>query len=293
MNAIRCRLCGAGTLCTVYSGPIRAAGVDSGGVDGFSILGCTACGVEFLDPFPKDTQAYYSGKDYWEDHHGPVEVAKLRAKHGPEQRRWFYEVGGETLRNQRVVDFGCGAGIFLDMAKGLASETIGVDLADHFGEHLERHGHQFLHTSEILADGSVDVAVSFDTLEHVPEPIAFLKDIRRVLKPSGRAFIGLPNQDDFLKKFVPEYVPFFYHLSHLYYFSAPALEFTFEQAGFTDITIGNVHKYDLTNMLAWAHDHKGVGTPGSDVFDCYTEEAWRSNLERQGIASHLYAVVRK
>jgi len=280
-------------LHSVYGGSIRAAGANSGKVDGFSILGCAACGVEFLDPFPEDTQAYYTGKEYWEDHHGPLDITKLQAKHGPEQLRWFYEVGGEALRGKRVADFGCGAGIFLDMAKGLAAETIGVDLAEHFRGHLERQGHQFLHGSEDLADDSVDVVVSFDTLEHVPEPIIFLKEIRRVLKPRAQAFIGLPNQDDFLKAFVPEYVPFFYHLSHLYYFSASALQFAFEQAGLVDINISNIHKYDITNALVWARDRKGVGAPGSDVFDRSTEEAWRANLERQGIASHLYAVVRK
>ena len=293
MSVNTCRLCGAGELHTVYSGPIRAGGADSGKVNGFSIRGCAACGIEFLDPFPEDTEAYYTGKEYWEDHHGPVNVAKLHAKHGPEQRRWFYEVGGETLRGKRVVDFGCGAGIFLDMAKGLAAETIGVDLAEHFREHLQSHGHRFLRGSDGLADESVDVVVSFDTLEHVPDPVDFLKEIRRVLKPGGQAFLGMPNQDDFLKKFVAEYIPFFYHLSHLYYFSARALQFSFEQVGFANIAIGNVHKYDLTNMLVWACDRKGVGTPGSDVFDAFTEDAWRANLERQGIASHLFAVVRK
>ncbi|MCW5874823.1 MAG: class I SAM-dependent methyltransferase [Anaerolineales bacterium] len=293
MSANTCRLCGAKEPNTTYSGPIRAGGADSGTVDGFSIRGCAACGVEFLDPFPEDTEAYYTGKEYWEDHHGPVNVAKLYAKHGPEQRRWFYEVSGEMLRNQRVVDFGCGAGIFLDMAKGLAAETIGVDLAEHFREHLEANGHKFLRGSDSLAENSVDVVVSFDTLEHVPDPLAFLQEIRRVLKPGGRAFVGLPNQDDFLKTFVPDYIPFFYHLSHLYYFSTRALQFAFEQAGFADIHIGNVHKYDITNMLVWARDRKGIGTPGSDVFDRYTEDTWRGNLERQGIASHLYAVVRK
>jgi 2-polyprenyl-3-methyl-5-hydroxy-6-metoxy-1,4-benzoquinol methylase len=283
-----CRLCGGADLAVVYQGPIRAGGAESGKVEGFSIIACKQCGVEFLDPFPEDTEAYYSGKQYWEDHHGPVDIAKLQAKHGPEQRRWFYEVGAQNLRGQRLIDFGCGAGIFLDMAKGLAAQTAGVDLAAHFRQHLEASGHQFLSDSASVSDNSFDVAVSFDTLEHVPGPVDFLKEVRRVLKPGGKFFIGVPNQQDFLKTLVQEYLPFFYHLSHVYYFSAQALTFALREAGFQGIQIGNVHKYDLSNMVIWARDRKGAGSPGSDVFDRYTEENFRSNLERQGIASHLF-----
>jgi hypothetical protein len=87
---------------------------------------------------------------------------------------------------------------------------------------------------------------------------------------------------------VQDYLPFFYHLSHVYYFSARSLTFALNEAGFQGIRIGNVHKYDLSNMLIWARDRKGAGSPGGDVFDRYTEESFRSNLERQGIASHLF-----
>jgi SAM-dependent methyltransferase len=275
-------------LVVAYQGPIRAGGAESGKVEGFSIIGCKQCGVEFLDPFPEDTEAYYSGKQYWEDHHGPVDIAKLQAKHGPEQRRWFYEVGAQNLRGQRLIDFGCGAGIFLDMARGLADQTAGVDPATHFKQHLEASGHQFLSDSASVSDNSFDVAVSFDTLEHVPDPVDFLKEVRRALKPGGKFFIGVPNQEDFLKTLVRDYLPFFYHLSHVYYFSARSFAFALNEAGFQGIQIGNVHKYDLSNMLIWARDRKGAGSPGSDVFDRYTEENFRSNLERQGIASHLF-----
>jgi 2-polyprenyl-3-methyl-5-hydroxy-6-metoxy-1,4-benzoquinol methylase len=283
----QCRLCGAGELRTVYSGPIRAGGAESGTVDGFRILGCRECGIEFLDPFPDNTAEYYSGKEYWEDHHGPLDVAKLHKKHGPEQRRWFYEVGAQNLRRMDLVDLGCGIGIFLDMAKGIAASTSGVEPAAHFQKHVESSGHKFVLQAQDLPADSADVVVSFDTLEHVADPSEFLEQARRVLRTGGQLYIGVPNQNDFLKKFVPEYLPFFYHLSHLFYFNESALSRLLNEAGFEDVQVGYVHKYDLTNMLVWARDRKGVGTPGSELFDRFTEDGFRSNLERQGIASHL------
>lgn len=288
-----CRLCGVPNLYEVYAGPIRAGGADSGTVDGFKILGCKNCGIEFLDPFPENTDSYYSGKQYWEDHHGPLDIAKLQKKHGLEQRRWFSEVGAENLRGKRVTDFGCGIGIFLDLAKGVAAETTGVDLAQHFQEHVEANGHRFFLQSSELAAGSADVIVSFDTLEHVPEPKAFLAETLRVLDKGGQLYIGVPDQADFLKKLVPEYLPFFYHLSHLFYFSQQSLSMQLKEAGYKNVQVGSVHKYDLTNMIVWARDKKGVGTPGSEVFDQFTEEAFRAGLERQGISSHLFVRAEK
>lgn len=289
----RCRLCGSMELSTVYVGPIRAGGADSGAVEGFRILGCAHCGVEFLDPFPGDTESYYSGEKYWEEHHGPVDVAKLQTKLGPEQQRWFAEVGLAALRGKRLADFGCGMGLFLDLSKQIAAETIGVDLAGHFENHMVSQGHRFVRNSADLKNESADVVVSFDTLEHVPETKPFLLEIHRVLSDGGRVYLGVPNQVDFLKHLVPDYLPFFYHYSHLYYFSATALQFALNECGFTNIQISFVHKYDLMNMIVWARDKKGIGTKGSELFDRFSEESFRTNLERQGIASHILVTASK
>jgi SAM-dependent methyltransferase len=41
-------------------------------------------------------------------------------------------------------------------------------------------------------DGSLDVVVSTETLEHLTEPGAFLAEVRRVLRPGGRLFLTAP-----------------------------------------------------------------------------------------------------
>ena len=44
-----------------------------------------------------------------------------------------------------------------------------------------------------LDDGSVDLVVSFETLEHLPEPRRLLAEARRVLRPGGRIIVSVPN----------------------------------------------------------------------------------------------------
>jgi ubiquinone/menaquinone biosynthesis C-methylase UbiE/glycosyltransferase involved in cell wall biosynthesis len=44
-----------------------------------------------------------------------------------------------------------------------------------------------------LADDSIDIVVSFETMEHISNPLRFLAEVKRVLKPSGRLIVSVPN----------------------------------------------------------------------------------------------------
>ncbi len=46
-----------------------------------------------------------------------------------------------------------------------------------------------------LADSSVDVVTIFQTLEHTPDPAGLLDEVRRILKPGGRAIVTARNRD--------------------------------------------------------------------------------------------------
>ena len=45
-----------------------------------------------------------------------------------------------------------------------------------------------------LSDASVDVVVSFETIEHVHDPRAFVRELKRGAKPSGVALLSTPNE---------------------------------------------------------------------------------------------------
>jgi len=285
---MKCKLCSSENVTTIYNGPIRSGGVDSGFTDGFEIKKCESCHVEFLEPFPDNLKDFYETERYWASRQGEIEIKKIQKKLDPEQLRWLDEMGTSQIRRKRVADFGCGAGLFLDLVKGIASETVGIDLASHFSQHLMANGHRYEQNAGALEDEWLDMAVSFDTLEHQESPLEFLRSIWKTLKPGGSFFIGVPNQNDFLKKIVPDYLPFFYHTSHLFYFTSDTLSHILKESGFQVCNVRFVHKYDLMNLVLWAREGKGNGKKGSDLFDPNTEDAFRSHLERQGIASHIF-----
>jgi SAM-dependent methyltransferase len=108
---------------------------------------------------------------------------------------------GQVLSGLTVADIGCSAGFIADELAGAgASRTFGVDIdvpglkkaADRFGERVE-----FVCAdggSLPFPDGSVDVLVFNHIYEHVVDPDAVIRDMRRVLADDGVLYLGLGNR---------------------------------------------------------------------------------------------------
>lgn len=105
----------------------------------------------------------------------------------------------------RVLDAACGLGygaaILTDST--LAESVLGIDLdpwaigyADrHYGLQRSRLSFRAMDVMDVrtVAPESLDIVVSFETLEHVDDPEAFLAACRRALTPGGRIIGSIPN----------------------------------------------------------------------------------------------------
>lgn len=112
-----------------------------------------------------------------------------------------------SLTGARVLDVGCGDG-FIDLGviqKFQPSLLVGTDLFTVDLEDLEKLSLQHLKTplpdclkfSECtettlpFPDASFDIVISWSVFEHVSDPVAVLKEIRRVLRPGGFMFLQI------------------------------------------------------------------------------------------------------
>ncbi len=100
-----------------------------------------------------------------------------------------------------TLDIACGEGYGTNLLASHAASVVGVDVsADaiaHASQKYKRSGLRFLHGSATaipLPDGSVDLVVSFETLEHLREQDEMLRDIRRVLRPGGKLIMSSPDK---------------------------------------------------------------------------------------------------
>jgi SAM-dependent methyltransferase len=111
-----------------------------------------------------------------------------------------YAFASRFVKGKRVLDIACGEGYgAAALQRTGASHVIGVDISEPACLHAHRKYGIDARVGSAeripLPDNSVDVVVSFETIEHVPDPGRFLDECARVLAPGGRVVISTPNTD--------------------------------------------------------------------------------------------------
>ncbi len=123
----------------------------------------------------------------------------------PEFRRTVQMSVKARLSN--VLDVGCGAGAFLDMARSAGLRTFGLELNPTAAEKARAKGHEIFDRllPEVPADacpGGFDLITLFQVLEHVPDPVDILKQASARLKPGGYISIAVPSKSG-IYRFMP------------------------------------------------------------------------------------------
>jgi ubiquinone/menaquinone biosynthesis C-methylase UbiE len=110
-----------------------------------------------------------------------------------------YRFAKDFVRGKRVLDIACGEGYGASsFAKAGAYSVVGVDISPEVCEHARGKYGIDARTGDAqaipLPDRSLDLVVSFETIEHVSAPAAFVRECSRVLVPDGTLIISTPNR---------------------------------------------------------------------------------------------------
>lgn len=84
-----------------------------------------------------------------------------------------------------------------------------------------------------IADESFDVVLMMHVIEHVPDPVQLLADIRRVLAPGGRLVMETPRYDTLMFRLLGRRERSLGCDGHIYFYTTDSLRRTYETAGFT------------------------------------------------------------
>lgn len=95
--------------------------------------------------------------------------------------------------SDNVLDFGCGGGYLLNNIN-TTGKKIGIEINPIARKYAKKNGITCFDNIKRVSDSSIDVLISNHALEHVADPIAFIKEFKRVVKNGGKIVLVVPHE---------------------------------------------------------------------------------------------------
>jgi SAM-dependent methyltransferase len=244
LETIDCPLCGATQYHEQHSGPdlfMRLPGT-------FHLVRCSECRLLYQNPRPPLDEI----GQYYPNHYGSYDSAGagLRARRG--MMRWIIQRGQHkrcrliernapthTGAPHRLLDIGCASGLFLEAMQtypGWQVEGVELNAAAARATSARLGIPVFAGPFEQAqyADGAFDAIALWDVLEHLHNPLASLREIRRILRPGGVLFVRVPNAASYVARMCGRYWSGYDLPRHMTLFTPRTLAQALAQVGFRE-----------------------------------------------------------
>lgn len=236
--------------------------------DNLPVYKCTASGVIFLGQIDQAQESYYEKKDvdfYYKDEVTPASVSELPSDVDVfcplDNDAWRETTYGERLKNKKWLDFGCATGILLERMRPHCQEVAGIELSDQHRTAGQTRGLDIVRSIDEMGERKFDVVSLFHVLEHLPDPVQILNDIKNYLGEKGTLIVEVPHARDFLLETLKsdDFKKFTLWSEHLVLHTRDSLKTLLEMAGFKNVEVHGVQRYPLSNHLYWLSQNKPGG----------------------------------
>lgn len=195
------------------------------------------CGLGFLVSQPSDErlEAYYRSLYYPKAGTGvaPIENSTI-GKAGQHYAFLDQRLG---LTGKVVLDYGCGVGTFLEVARDAGALAIGVEFDNIGRAEAASKGFRVEKTIDAYDTESVDVAYMNDVIEHLRDPVAELRKIGERLRPDGRLFVVTMNMRGLTPRIKRDRWDVVTNPTHLWLYDECSLRRTLDAAGFVEHSV--------------------------------------------------------
>lgn len=227
------------------------------------LVRCLQCGLAYLNPQPdfSELSQYYSqvfpfvsakgactatSFNRLVGHQAAIEPRELGNQHkreaGSGEKARLTHIEDYKPSRGRLLDIGCADGAFLAYTGGLGWKPYGVELSATLASIAQREGKLDVFNGTVedagFPEAFFDVVHVNHVLEHLSDPHATLVEIRRILRPDGLLYLGLPNEiDTFDNAFGIRHLLSLVHpqirpSDHLFFFTPNTIRMLLHKAGF-------------------------------------------------------------
>lgn len=251
----RCCLCGT-------------SGVPVHRLHPFTLVRCPACTLHFVSPRlrPAALQGLYEDVRYFEGGvYGRPGVRwsatmTLQRAWAAGRLRLIEQTHRRGPAGLRLLEVGCGYGHFLSAARTRGYEVVGVDRSATAVAHASSVLGLHAHAAELDAAPLVapfDVICAWDTVEHVPDPVAMLRSARALVAEDGLLAFSLPDVSSWPARLLGRRWRALKPSEHLWHFSPRTLGLAAQHAGLevtrimrSPLRLSNLTRLDSLVVLA-------------------------------------------
>ena len=194
----------------------------------FAVVRCDDCRHVFVNPRLKPAINDDIYARYWRSRE-PKTLGK--SDYGGYVCRQLTALGGAG----RLLDFGCGWGSVLNAA-GLAGWlATGLEVDERKVAFCKEHGLSAVYGDLLtrpFAPATFDAVIAEQVFEHLYNPVAYMKELHRVLKPGGLLYVAVPNFGGVAAKLRGPEWEYVHPASHVRYFDRASLADTAQRCAF-------------------------------------------------------------
>ena len=219
----------------------------------FAVIECDRCGLARTEPVPVDPGAWYPTG--YQQHDAPdtatTKVVRRAVTTADRSHRRAGQVAlatlvpdaaylGDLTPGTRVLDVGAGNGNVVAGLRDAGVDAWGVEPSGAGAEIARSRGLATVvegTLEDALATGAIarsgwDIVRMYQVLEHVPDPVQTLDEIRGILADRGRLIIGVPNLNSLARRTMGASWDGLELPRHLTHFTPRTLRMVLDRAGF-------------------------------------------------------------
>jgi len=195
---VECPGCGETGMRTLFRGHDRLYHTTE---KAFLVVECKNCRLIRLEPRPSPGElAKYYPQEYW---YAPNQdqASKLEEAYRRFVLRDHVNFVMRALENSTekglILDVGCGGGLFLSMLRERGLPVLGLETSKAASKIAWKQNRVAVVCGDLsvspIERGTCSVVTMFHVLEHLHDPVSYLRSARDLLLPNGRLVIQVPN----------------------------------------------------------------------------------------------------